>query len=193
MANDDESVLTTYLTEKIGSGQSAHWRSAIHRPLPAQHPFYANIGLVASEWSHLEHILDLVIWRLMGGNDALVACITAQIMGVAPRCKAIITLGKLRDLPDMLLKKYKTLMSDSYVIADIRARIIHDPWYIETATNIPGQFKSMPYFDPKYGIRDIAEGDITLALEKIRALKKRAADLRSAVLDRFDTSEKKHP
>src|SRR5262245_35059281 len=30
--------------------------------LPEEHPFYALVGRVASEWAHLEHILDTTIW-----------------------------------------------------------------------------------------------------------------------------------
>jgi hypothetical protein len=41
-------------------------RVTIHGPLPEDHPFYALVGRVASEWAHLEHILDTTIWDLLG-------------------------------------------------------------------------------------------------------------------------------
>lgn len=69
---------------------------AYSRP-PDNHPIYHVIGQVAAEWSALEHILDQVIWELLGPPTEQGACITSQLMGVGPRCRAIIaqlTFGK---------------------------------------------------------------------------------------------------
>ncbi len=68
--------------------------SQFHSPLPSDHPFYANVGRVASEWAQLEHLLDTVIWAFLQDKDAHLACITSQVMGFGPRCKAILALGK---------------------------------------------------------------------------------------------------
>src|SRR5580700_5640440 len=57
----------------------------IHKPLPEEHPFYSVVGRVASEWSHLEHILDLTIWEIIGIRPEIAACVTSQILGVNPR------------------------------------------------------------------------------------------------------------
>ena len=54
-------------------------------PLPEDHPFYALVGRVASEWAHLEHIIDLTIWKLLDVDDRLGACLTAQYPGVGHR------------------------------------------------------------------------------------------------------------
>jgi hypothetical protein len=69
---------------------------SVHGPMTPDNPFYANIGRVASEWSHLEHTLDLIVWDLCDQQPRLTACITAQIMGVGGRCKAILSLGAPR-------------------------------------------------------------------------------------------------
>jgi hypothetical protein len=54
---------------------------SVHGPLPPDHPLYARIGRVASEWAHIEHILDLIIWKLANIHDKQGACITSQILG----------------------------------------------------------------------------------------------------------------
>ena len=35
------------------------------------HPIYQMVGQVASEWAHLEHLLDELIWRLAGGTTVV--------------------------------------------------------------------------------------------------------------------------
>jgi hypothetical protein len=125
---------------------------SLHGPLPPNHPLYARIGRVASEWAHIEHILDLIIWKLADIHDKHGACITSHVFGVNPRCKAIGALGASR-LSANLLKKFRQLASDSFAVADLRARILHDPWYIEQVSGKTGQFKAMPASDLQYGIQ----------------------------------------
>lgn len=146
-------------------------KTAAYSALPAEHPFYAAIGRVASEWAHLEHTLDAIIWSLADGPDHQTACVTAQIMGVGPRCKAIIALGRMKGGSDRDLKPFRTLMSESYPVADWRSRWVHDPWYIEQHTGIPGQFRSMPHIDPRFGIHTIEEDRLSETLDKIKALR----------------------
>jgi pyruvate/2-oxoglutarate dehydrogenase complex dihydrolipoamide dehydrogenase (E3) component len=77
-------------------------------------------------------------------------------------------------------------MGDSYLIADMRARIVHDPWFIETIKDTASQFKAMPYSDPRYGFVDLTEEEILAALEKIRTLKLAATELGSRVRQRLE-------
>jgi hypothetical protein len=65
---------------------------------PSDDPIYALIGRVASTWSHLEHILDEIIWDLVGIEASRVACITGQIIGATNRYRAITSLIKQRML-----------------------------------------------------------------------------------------------
>jgi hypothetical protein len=163
---------------------------SLHAPLPPNHPLYARIGRVASEWAHIEHILDLIIWKLADIHDKQGACITSQILGVTPRCKAIGALGASR-LSANLLKKFRKLASDSFAVSDLRARIIHDPWYIEQVSGKTGQFKAMPASDLRYGIQDVGVSEINDTIAKIKALQERASSLRGDVLVELEPSQKK--
>jgi len=167
-------------------------RVIIQNPLPSDHTFYAKVGHVASEWAHLEHILDLVIWELAGVDPQKAACITAQIMGVGGRCKTIGSLGGLVGLSAPLLKRVRVLMSDSYPVGDLRARVVHDPWYIEVGRESVGQFKSMAYSDQRYGIKDVDDAEIAETLNRIQKLKDDAGAIRNAILSELDTLRKKH-
>jgi hypothetical protein len=158
--------------------------------LPEEHPFYALVGRVASEWSHLEHILDTTIWGLLGTSEELTACVTSQIMGVGPRCKAIMTLGFARKVPENTLTPYRKLMGASHTTADWRARFVHDPWYIEAGSEDASQFRAMPYVDMRFGKHDIDKTELEATIQRIRDLQNRASDLRKDVLSAFEALSK---
>jgi hypothetical protein len=77
--------------------------------LPGDHPYYALIGRVASEWTHFEHILDEIIRDISQIHENVALCITRQKMGATPRFKAIEALTKYVGLPESLLKKTRGL------------------------------------------------------------------------------------
>jgi hypothetical protein len=154
--------------------------------LPEEHPFYALIGRVASEWAHLEHILDTTIWGLLGANEELAACVTSQIMGIGPRCKAILTLGFARNLHEKILAPFRKLMNDSYSTADCRARFVHDPWFVQAGTEGASQFRAMPYVDMRFGKQDIDKREVETTIKKIRDLQNRASELRKNVLSALE-------
>jgi hypothetical protein len=121
----------------------------IHKPLLADHQFYAIVGRGASEWSHLEHILNS-----QSGSCArrVLRCITSQILGVNPRCKAIemLLLTETLDTEGSISKAYRSLSSESFKSADWRARFVHDPWYLKvspSAAETATQFRAMPTVD----------------------------------------------
>jgi hypothetical protein len=153
---------------------SASFVGAWTAPLPDDHEFYKNVGRVASEWSHIEHVLDLTIWRLSGLEGKIAACMTSQIVGVAPRCKAIMNMAKLHGLTHEELKPYRSLMGDASVVAELRHRVVHDAWYADMPAATPMQFRAMPYSDPRHGYQEIAQSEINDTIEKIKVLQERA-------------------
>jgi hypothetical protein len=141
----------------------------IHKPLPEDHPFYSLIGKIASEWAHLEHALDLLIWDLIEAPHQVCACVTAQIMGATPRFNTLIALATWKQKDEKIIEQIRSLMRKTYDIQEARNRIAHDPWYIETQSDAPGQFKSMPRSSLDYGLRDVDEKYIKETIRKIRA------------------------
>jgi hypothetical protein len=163
----------------------------IPKKLPEEHPFYSMVGRVASEWSHLEHWLDVAIWELAGVRPKKGACITSQIMGVGPRCRVIIMLCTVVGLSESLKVGYKALLNDSYAVAELRARVVHDPWFTSERSDDAAQFRAMPWADKHYGLRTITQEDIEKTIVKIRCLCDRAKDLRISVRDELRASSKK--
>jgi hypothetical protein len=168
-------------------------RVTVHSPLPADHPFYAKVGHIASEWAHFEHILDLIIWEMAGVEPAKGACITASIMGHGGRCNSIASLGGLAGISPQIIKRIRSLKSDAFSVADARARIVHDPWYIERGSEQVSQFRSMPFTDPTYGMKDITDAAIAETIRRIQVLKETAGGIRNDVLAELDALRRGRP
>lgn len=151
-------------------------------PLPDDHPFYALVGRVASEWSHLEHIVDLTIWQLLGVDHRLAACLTAQYPGIPARCNAIQSLGAAKGLTRKQLSPVGKLKDDSYKVAESRARWVHDPWFVQEGTQ-PAQFRAMPASDPRFGLQPIVDTELHETIQAIKVLQQKAREVQKAVLD----------
>jgi hypothetical protein len=164
--------------------------------LPEHHPFYAIVGRVISEWSHVEHILDETIWGLLGASDeksqVLAACVTSQIMGVGPRCKAILTLCGALGIDNAISNPFKNIMHNSHDTNEWRNRYVHDYWVMMSEPGKATQFRAMSYRDQRFGFVEISKDEIQKNLEKIRDFQKTATNGRVAVLAAFAALSKKH-
>jgi hypothetical protein len=164
---------------------------------PDDHPIFHLIGRVAASWSALEHVLDRIIWTLLGVISAKGACVTSQLMGSTPRYRTIIAQLTLRKSMEPQFEKYITrvhsLMNATYEPQDKRNMIIHDSWYLDSTRDQPGQFKSWPAKDLRFGINSIDLADIESTLEAIRALSDRAEALFSEINADVAASKRKQP
>lgn len=160
---------------------------------PDDHKIYSLVGRVASDWAHVEHLFDEMIWRLVGTDDIRGACVTAQMTGVYPRCKAIVALltilGRRRNFDvEHLVKKTNELMQKSSGPGDKRNRIVHDPWYIYTEIDTTAQFKAVPQKDYRYGVHPVDETELKTTLEEIKNYGERVTKLRDDIFSAFPAS-----
>jgi hypothetical protein len=164
---------TATQTIPVSSSLQIQWNIEALQRLPDDHPAFALIGRVAAEWSYLEHTLDRIIWRLSKDDAASIGCITAQLMGAAPRYKAIhaqlIRLGS----PPRIVDAVNSLMQSTFDISEKRNRIIHDVWYAMSDLS-PAQFRVWPKKDQRFGISNVDLDDIQQTLDRIRQLSDRA-------------------
>jgi hypothetical protein len=153
---------------------------------PDDHPIYARVGKVASDWAHVEHALDVIIWELSGIKPQKGAAITAQLMGVFSRFKAILALlaqPELADRPNLktVITRTTDLMNKSSGPGDKRNRIVHDPWYAYTSSGKTAQFKAMPHKDHRYGIQLVDSDVLDDALRSIREFSGRVEELKKEI------------
>lgn len=154
----------------------------IHGPLPPDDPLYALIGRVVAEWAQLEHVLDLTIWELAEGRKDIGSCITGQMMGHAPRFKAIAALAELRGHDKKVLSEIELLKNKVFGIAELRNRYIHDAWYSRRSTQDTSevaQFRSYSVKHDKFGLFPIETDQIEKCIKKIRSRTKAMSKLRT--------------
>jgi|GraSoi2013_115cm_1033766.scaffolds.fasta_scaffold101754_1 hypothetical protein len=153
---------------------------------PDDHPIYAKVGKVASDWAHVEHTLDMIIWELSGIEFQKGAAITAQLMGAFSRFKAILALLAQPALANRknlgtVVTRTTDLMNKSSGPGDKRNRIVHDPWYAYTASGKTAQFRAMPHKDHRYGIQLVDSDVLEDALRSIKEFSGRVENLKKEI------------
>jgi hypothetical protein len=162
-----------------------------HERPPEDHLIYPLVGRVASEWAHLERLLDLIIADLGPLPSPRMACITAQLMGIWPRINSILALLAQRSVLEPKLqdyiKRFRALGNDSRDASERRNRIIHDPWYVDKETAETAQQKSMPKDDKnyrlQYGIKQVDRKEIDELLGEIKKITDTVSQLKSEILE----------
>jgi hypothetical protein len=145
------------------------------------HPVYHLIGRVAAEWSHLEHVLDRIIWHLLGVTPSQAGGLTGQFMGTVPRYRAIIAELTHLKVKEPHLEKYlgrvNKLQDATHGPQEKRNRIIHDEWFADSREDQLAQFRAWPAKDLKFGINPVVRTDIEATVASILNLSERAEQL----------------
>jgi hypothetical protein len=148
---------------------------------PADHAIYYLVGRVSAEWARYEHALDRLIWCLAGTISSRAACLTAQFVGATPRFHALIAQLHLRQGIEPEFGRYQPrvqkMMNDTYEPQERRNRIVHDAWFLDTNTDAPGQYRSWPRKDLRFGINPVDWDYVNEAIILIERLACRAEQL----------------
>jgi hypothetical protein len=92
--------------------------------------YASEIAYIVSNWARLEYDIDAVIWDLAGLYDSprIGACLTAQYSTVVHRFNALISIARLRGVPDFEIAKLNKFKDRALGLSDRRNRVVHDPW-----------------------------------------------------------------
>ena len=93
--------------------------------IPVDH--LAAIGEVANAWAVLEFQIDLTIWWLMDTPQMVAACVTAQLMSIHPRLRALQALVNLRGGSRELGTQIASFAGELGGLVESRNRAVHDP------------------------------------------------------------------
>ena len=105
----------------------------------------AEIGRIALLSAYVERLLDRMIWLLVGGDPATAALETRKLAAVEQRFDKIVASGAGK--PQFDTEVAVPLAATRQKAIDLwaaRARIIHDPWYLEEDGVSACQFRAMP-------------------------------------------------
>ena len=103
-------------------------------------PYCQAVGFLAVMWAAIEFSLDQAIWELANVEMGAGACITSQMIGPAPRLRALTALIHYRDPDCSLLAEVGTLGERLRKLAAKRNRYVHDSVGIGADT---GQIKKI--------------------------------------------------
>lgn len=142
--------------------------------------YASEIAYVISNWARLEYEIDGTIWSLAGLDDTpkIGACLTAQYSTANHRFNALISLARIRGVPDFEIGKLNKFKERAMALGERRNRVAHDPWLTSwdprNAKSGPGQ---------TYRLQKTARAKLDydykpIALEELKALK---ADIEAAI------------
>jgi len=101
---------------------------------PKYDPHFAAAGRLVETWAQLEFRIDQAIWELAGVEQMFGACITAQLIGVNGRLRALRALVRLRGGSDALIRELGTFAGSLSRLQHERHRVAHDPRMIHKET-----------------------------------------------------------
>src|SRR4051812_46652260 len=91
----------------------------------------AEVGRIARAWAHLEFNVDQVTWQLCEIPHEFSACLTAQVLHMQGKIKALIALATVRGVSDPILVELKRLNSQEISsLQSKRNRAVHDSRHI---------------------------------------------------------------
>ena len=92
-----------------------------YKRLPDHPRSTTRVGQIASDWSLVEHLLDLIIWHLAKVDDVTGACMTGHIVGSFARLTAVRALCMgTADIPERILRRYRKTGSDAQIQGCLR-------------------------------------------------------------------------
>ncbi|WP_428660456.1 hypothetical protein [Reyranella sp.] len=110
--------------------------------LPDSSPIYAIVGRIASRWGKLEWEVDRLSWLLAGlRRDEPGACMTAQILGIHNKLRALISLARLNEAPQSIIDDLNKFSNEAIPITMKRNRAVHDSWWMGAKTKKVGQLR----------------------------------------------------
>jgi hypothetical protein len=103
-------------------------------PLDQHEAHFAAVGRLVDTWAHLEFNIDQAIWELAGVDQAFGACITAQLIGVNGRLRALRALLKARGASDKSIGSIGKFAGSLSALQQKRHRAAHDPRMVHLET-----------------------------------------------------------
>jgi hypothetical protein len=134
---------------------------------------FALSGRVADGWAMFEFHLDRTLWRIAAVNDAAGACITAQMLSVHGRLRALRSLVALAGGTRHLIKEINKIAAASEGLAEQRNRLVHDPWMMNVTKRTVGKMRITARGKLDFRYVPVTDTEVSAVLKNIDAHTKR--------------------
>jgi hypothetical protein len=155
-------------------------------PIPDEH--YIAIGKVADAWADLEFDIDQFLWKLMRIEQALGACVTAQMISTHPRFRALSALVRLYAISEETVKKIGALSGEIAGLATQRNRAIHDKRMLWTPTMEVVRFQVTADNKLEFGPQPESVDSLNKFKDKIMAVRIKFDQLKQQIEAEIDAS-----
>jgi hypothetical protein len=149
-------------------------------------PHYKAIGKVVANWAALEAIISSALWRLARVDDTAGVCLTSQIPNMPGRMNALISLAKLRNASDGIIRKLHKFADDTPGLQEQRNRVAHDPWRIDLSTGQLQRLEVSARKTAKLQYVPVSVEEIESVVDRILAHVNRCCDLMDEMFRHVD-------
>jgi hypothetical protein len=91
---------------------------------------WAAIGRALASWAELEFLIDRTTWHLLGVDQGLGACLTAQFSSVFARLDALLSLAEMRTISKSSIDELKKFRGHLGGLSERRNRLVHDARFV---------------------------------------------------------------
>ncbi|HMF22104.1 MAG TPA: hypothetical protein VKG24_08260 [Pseudolabrys sp.] len=134
--------------------------STEHPYSPKFDPYFIAIGRVANVYSQLEFKMNDAIWELANVARSAGVCMTAQMIGPAPRNRCLLALLKFRNASSALITEFNKIGTKIEGVAARRNRYIHDPFVLNPDTGQILRMESTADKSIRYGFVNAEANDL---------------------------------
>lgn len=146
----------------------------------------AAVGRLANAWAYLEFAVDKATWALAGVPDMVGACMTAQMLSIQPKFRALIAVAELRGLSAPTIKDLRRFQQDRIGgLQEGRNRAVHDTRVIHRATGGVSRLQITAQGPLVFDFQPEPVSELHATRKKIEALTRDFIQLREAVLSEY--------
>ena len=128
-------------------------------------PDYADlIASIASGWATIEYYVNHSIWIVADLDAPTGACVTSQIHSLNSKLSSLLSLLKLYQAPDRIIKRVNRFADTIRGPQEHRNRVIHDVWLIDNVNSgSMGRLETTAAKRLEFTVKDVS-------IEKLRAI-----------------------
>jgi hypothetical protein len=127
---------------------------------PKFDPYFIAIGRVANAYSQLEFKMNDAIWELANVARSAGVCMTAQMIGPAPRNRCLLALLEFRNASNALITEFNKIGKKIEGVAARRNRYVHDPFVLNPDTGQILRMESTADKSIRYGFMNTEIDDL---------------------------------
>jgi len=101
---------------------------------PRFDPYMTAVGRIATTWAALEFSINQAIWEISNVEAGIGACVTAQLVVIGPRLRALTALVHYRGGNDNLISAFNRFGTQAEGLSRQRNRYVHDSISIDVET-----------------------------------------------------------